>query len=171
MDILTKNEINRQVILIAENNTIPVGTEGKIIGINQNGKVAELELAGNVRICCFVDKLELVDLVETIGPKPAIKTPKPNITPDDERHMRAERLMYTAIDFPAIIKEKEMLESSIVRMQKKIVETQEQLKQLDNLPKLAAKRANRLARMKLSDAAVIAEIASIDELKSFVKKD
>ena len=160
-------DINDKVFVLKHNKV--AGETGKIVNVLLNEK-AEVKLDCGIKIIVPLVDLEQLEEVNTIKEKPPIAIEIKELSPEQKLENRANYILQMAIDEPAIMAEQERLDKSIEQLKTKLEATLKARREWNKILPLACRRAKYIAKLRLTDAAAIVELANDPELKKYSRK-
>lgn len=136
-----------------------------------NGTKAEVRLDSGVKVVVNLGDLDEVEIVSHMGEKSNPPGPVLVMLNSKERvAMRVQQIVRAALDDAAIEEEKGRIARNIAALEARLREGKAQLATLGKVRANAEKHARRVARMRLSDAAAIAEVKAQPEVARFARK-
>lgn len=146
---------NSQVALTSDGFKVPAGECGRVLAVFADKTSAEVQFDSGVKLVVPLADLDEFDEIETLPTTE--NTPKQG---QGEVDMDAviEMMITVAADLPALAAASGSIERRIAGLKAQIAKLQEEKREVAKLMPHIRSVAKRVARMKLSDAAKIAEV-------------
>lgn len=152
-------QTNSLVALVADGLKVPAGECGRVLAILADKQAAEVRFDSGVRMVVPLASLDEFEGVTSSQPPETIALPAQGQASIDPEAI-IDMMVTVALDTQALDAAVCSIEAKVARMKDQIAKLSEERKELSKVLPHAKSVARRVQRMKLSDAAKVAEVAA-----------